>query len=98
MYCKFTLFEYMTTKQIHVECIADDGYLLCMITAYNYNRVEDYRFNLHLMDINCKRCFDYLIENKLAEIIKTDKIVKVISEDAIIYHMRLTPLALLQVL
>lgn len=87
----------MITKRIHIECFASDGYLLCMITAYKF-KTEDYRFNLHLMDINCERCFDYLIENKLAEIIKTDKIVKVISEDAIIYHMRLTPLALLQVL
>lgn len=98
MYCRFTFFEYMGTKQIHVECFASDGYLLCMFTTYYYDVGKDYRFNLHLMDINCERCFDYLIENKLAEIIKTDKIVKVISQDAVIYHMRLTPLALLQVL
>jgi hypothetical protein len=97
MYCKFTLFNYMNTKQIHVECIDDDGYLLCMISAY-YGATEDYRFNLHLMDKNCERSFHYLLQNNLAEIVKTDKIVRVTSEDAIIYHMKLTPLALLHVL
>jgi hypothetical protein len=98
MYCKFELFEYMNTKQIHVECIASDGYLLCMITAYYYDIAEDYRFNLHIMDINCEQCFRYLLENKLAEIVRSDKNVKIISQNATIYHMRLTPLALLQVL
>jgi hypothetical protein len=104
MYCKLTHRNYhIGSKQIHIEIfdeLLDERHLLCNLNTY-YTETGDYTFSLHISCIDDIKIIDYLLETKLAETVKIDKLIKMVGDDehvSFVYYMKLTPLALLNVL